>query len=403
MSNFKLTGSVSDAWPVAKMRAGGVQLCFVVLGVLAASSVFAQTSPQSALKQLGRAATPAEVKAWDIDVRPDFKGLPAGQGSVQKGENVWESKCASCHGSFGESTEIFTPIAGGTNAQDMLSGRVASLLPGANQPNRTSLMKVSTLSTLWDYINRAMPWNAPKSLTTDEVYAVTAYILNLGNIVPADYVLSDKNIREVQGRMPNRNGMTTAHAMWPGNEFGGTKKPDTQGSNCMSNCKDEAVITSFLPDYARTAHGNLADQSRLIGAMRGAVTLDEVATPAPVAAKTGAAPVAAAPAAAASQAKSAPATSAAPAAAAVTTAMVMPVLQKNTCVACHGMTNKLIGPSFAEIAKKYKGKPDAVAYLSGKIKSGGQGVWGPIPMPAQALSVAEAGQVAQWLAYGSVP
>ena len=401
MSNFKLTKSVSAAWPLAQVRAGGVQLCFVVLGALAATSVSAQTSPQSALKQLGRAATPAEVKAWDIDVRPDFKGLPAGQGSVQKGENVWESKCASCHGSFGESTEIFTPIAGGTTAQDIQSGRVASLLPGANQPNRTTLMKVSTVSTLWDYINRAMPWNAPKSLTTDEVYAVTAYILNLGNIVPADYVLSDKNIREVQGRMPNRNGMTTAHAMWPGNEFDGTKKPDTQGSNCMSNCKDEAVITSFLPDYARTAHGNLADQSRLVGAMRGAVTLDEPVA-VPVVAKTGAAPVAAAAApTAASPAKPAPA--AAPAAAAVTTAMVMPVLQKNTCVACHGMTNKLIGPSFADVAKKYKGKPDAVAYLTGKIKSGGQGVWGPIPMPAQALSAAEAGQVAQWLAQGSVP
>ena len=71
-------------------------------------------------------------------------------------------------------------------------------------------MKVSSVSTLWDYINRAMPWNAPKSLSTEEVYAVTAYLLNLGGVLPDNFVLSDRNIAEVQQRLPNRNGMTTA-------------------------------------------------------------------------------------------------------------------------------------------------------------------------------------------------
>ena len=70
-------------------------------------------------------------------------------------------------------------------------------------------MKLPTLSTLWDYIHRAMPWNAPKSLRADEVYAVTAYMLNLGGVVPDDFVLSDATSREVQQRLPNRNGMTT--------------------------------------------------------------------------------------------------------------------------------------------------------------------------------------------------
>jgi mono/diheme cytochrome c family protein len=97
---------------------------------------------QAALADVGRTATPAEIKAWDIDVRPDFKGLPKGQGSVRQGEVLWEAQCASCHGSFAESSEVFTPIAGGTTAQDIKNGRVDGLMPGANQPNRTTLMKV---------------------------------------------------------------------------------------------------------------------------------------------------------------------------------------------------------------------------------------------------------------------
>jgi mono/diheme cytochrome c family protein len=239
--------------------------CVLLLVLSGLGAGVAQAQPaarQAALANVGRTATPAEIKAWDIDVRPDFKGLPKGQGSVRQGEVLWEAQCASCHGSFAESSEVFTPIAGGTTAQDIKNGRVDGLMPGANQPNRTTLMKVSTLSTLWDYINRAMPWTAPKTLTPDEVYAATAYILFLGNVLPEDFTLSDANIREVQARLPNRNGMTTAHAMWPGKELGGTAKPDVQGSSCMANCKTEVVVKSFLPDYARNAHGNLAEQSR---------------------------------------------------------------------------------------------------------------------------------------------
>ena len=175
-------------------------LVFCLLPLLSA----AQTTKY---QNIGRAATPQEIKAWDIDVRPDFKGLPKGQGSVKQGEVIWESQCASCHGSFGESAEVFTPIAGGVTPEDMKTGRVKSLLPGQNQPQRTTLMKLSTLSTLWDYINRAMPWNAPKSLSTDEVYAAVAYTLHLNNILHADFVLSDTNIRGVQARLPNRNDM----------------------------------------------------------------------------------------------------------------------------------------------------------------------------------------------------
>ena len=157
------------------------------------------TSP--ALQGLGRAATPKELAAWDIDVRPDFKGLPKGSGSVSQGQDVWEGKCASCHGVFGESNEVFSPLVGGTTAKDIETGRVARLTdPGF--PGRTTLMKVPTVSTLWDYINRAMPWNAPKTLKTDEVYAVTAFLLNLGGIVPDDFVLSDQTMAQAQARLP---------------------------------------------------------------------------------------------------------------------------------------------------------------------------------------------------------
>ncbi len=320
---------------------------------------------------IGRAATEAEVKAWDIDVRPDLKGLPAGQGSVAKGMEVWESKCASCHGVFGESNEVFTPIVGGTTAEDIKTGRVARLTDRAF-PQRTTLMKLSNVSTLWDYINRAMPWTAPKTLSTEEVYAVTAYILNLGGIVPDDFTLSDRNMAEVQNRLPNRNGKTTAHAMWPGREFAGATRPDVQGQACMSNCRGEPRLASYLPDHARDAHGNLADQQRGVGPMRGAVTV-KVSAVRPAAA------------------------TAAPA-----SGMPTQLLQQNACTACHAADVKIVGPSFKDIASKYAGRPDAQDYLSQRIRSGGQGVWGPIPMPAQAqLSQADADLIAKWLAAGA--
>ena len=359
-----------------------------VLCACALNTAFAQSGK---LPGIGRTATPLEVKAWDIDVRPDFKGLPAGQGSVKQGEVVWESKCASCHGSFGESSEVFMPIAGGTTVEDLKTGRVDGLLPGANQPHRTSLMKLSTLSTLWDYINRAMPWNAPKTLTTDEVYAATAYILFLGNVLPADFTLSNGNVREVQALLPNRLGMTTTHALWPGTELGGKPKPDVQGSACMSNCRTEVVIKSFLPDYARNSHGNLADQSRPFGPVRGADTA-RVASSANPAGKS-------------EQNKPLHQEIRGPKAIesiaipemTVDPAKVNVLLQKNACLACHGMDSKLVGPSFREVANRYKDRADAVNMLSGKIRSGGQGVWGAIPMPAQAVSADESTQLAQWL------
>ena len=227
---------------------------------------------------VGRNATATEVAKWDIDVRPDFAGLPKGQGTVAQGQVVWEAKCAACHGVFGESNQTYNPISGGVQAQDVVSGHVANLQDKA-YPARTTLMKLATLSTLWDYINRAMPWYAPKSLSTNEVYAVTAFVLHLDGIVADDFVLNEKTITQVQQRMPNRDGMNTRHHLWPGNEFGGLAAPDVSSVACMSACKTEVSITSSLPEHARDAHGNLADQNRLVGQQKGVNTLRKEKTP----------------------------------------------------------------------------------------------------------------------------
>jgi S-disulfanyl-L-cysteine oxidoreductase SoxD len=308
---------------------------------------------------LGRVATPDEVKSWDIDVRPDFVGLPKGSGSVTKGMQVWESQCASCHGVFGESNEVFTPIVGGTTAEDIKKGRVQSLIDGSS-PQRTTLMKVPTLSTLWDYINRAMPWTAPKSLSTEEVYAVTAYILNMGGIVGDDFVLSDQNMAQTQARLPNRNGMQTNHGMWLA-----SGKPDVKAPRCMSNCKPDAKVISFLPDYARDAHGNLMDQNRLVGPIRGVLTVaqaNEKSVDLKVSKHSGES-----------------------------------LFSANGCVACHGMDSKKLGPSVVAVANKYADKTDAKAYLAGKIKAGSSGVWGDMPMPAQShLSEEDLNALSDW-------
>lgn len=333
--------------------------------------VLAQAQPWH---ELGRPATPAEIKAWDIDVRPDFKGLPAGAGSVALGERVWEAQCASCHGVFGESNEVFTPIVGGTTKADIERGRVKNLEQGSTFPQKTTMMKVATVSTLWDYINRAMPWNAPKSLKTEEVYGVVAYILHLADVVPADFTLSDRNMAEVQQRMPNRNGMVFHEPLW---KVSG--KGDVQNVACMKDCPTEATVRSYLPDFARDAHGNILEQNRVVGPVRGADTTRPPPASMP---KAAAAPVVVA--------------------AAGTGPDVKGLLSKNSCTACHGMTHKIVGPGFNEIAARYKGRADAEAYLTGKIRAGGSGVFGSVPMPPQPqLAESDAQAMARWIAAGA--
>jgi S-disulfanyl-L-cysteine oxidoreductase SoxD len=361
---------------MCKLGKSFARLVLLTLAVFSAQLASAQnTQGPTKFPGIGRNAAPAEVLAWDIDVRPDFKGLPKGSGSVEQGQIIWESKCASCHGVFGESNEIFTPIAGGTTAADVKTGKVASLAD-RKQPQRTTLMKVPTVSTLWDYIYRAMPWNAPRSLTPDDTYALVAFILSLGEIVPDDFVLSNTNIADVQKKMPNRNGMTRNHGFWSV-----TAKPDINGSSCMNNCVKFVQIGSTLPDFARNAHGNIAEQNRMYGPYRGSDTTKPPISKLPGLSGEGLAH--------ASDTNSV--ASKGPAA----------LFKSENCSACHAPNAKLVGPSIADIAAKYKGQSGAQEKLMAKVKNGGSGVWGAIPMPPQAqLSDVDTATLVRWVLTG---
>lgn len=148
----------------------------------------------------GRAPTPAEIAALDIDVRPDGQGLPAGRGSAHDGAQIFATACAGCHGAKGEKAGV-GPLAGGFGT---LTAAKPVKTIGSYWPYATSL---------FDYIRRAMPFNAPESLNNDQVYAVTAYLLSLNKIVPGEAVLDAKNLPKI--RMPNRNGFHPAE--WKNN------------------------------------------------------------------------------------------------------------------------------------------------------------------------------------------
>ncbi|MBM1220222.1 c-type cytochrome [Ponticoccus sp. SC2-23] len=172
---------------------------------------------------LGREALPEEVSAWDIDIRPDGQGLPVGSGDVWTGEEIWIEKCAACHGDFGEAVGRWPVIAGG-------EGSLAS-----DDPVKTVGSYWPYLSTVWDYVHRAMPFGEAQSLTDDEVYALVAYILYSNYVVDDDFTLSNENFTEVV--MPNAGGFfmdDRAEAEYPA--F--TAEP------CMENCKDSVEITA---------------------------------------------------------------------------------------------------------------------------------------------------------------
>ena len=389
----------------------------VLCATAAAAQPPARALPANAVASIGRAATPQEVAAWDTDVRPDFKGLPKGAGSVAQGQVVWEAQCASCHGVFGESNAVFSSLVGGTTAADLKTGHVARLNDPAF-PGRSTLMKLSSVSTLWDYIQRAMPWNQPKSLSTAQVYAVTAYLLNLGGVLPDNFVLGDSNIAEVQRMLPNRNGTTTQHGLWPGRELGQNGKPDVKAAACMKDCAPAPQVVSLLPDYARNNHGNLALQQRSVGPQRGLNTGEALARTGQGATSatsttsthstsgassnngtgsTGSPAHTAAPALASAQALAlapAPAPALAP-------ALALALAQKHTCTACHGLDRAIVGPGLREVAARYAQGQDTANYLAGKIKAGGQGVWGAIPMPPQSLSEEDTMTLARWVAAGA--
>ena len=157
---------------------------------LIATAAFAATPSPN----LGRAPSAAELSAIDISITPDGRGLPAGSGAVEQGAAVYAAKCQSCHGANG---------AGGPN--DRLTGGIGSL--ASPKPVKTIASYWPYATTVFDYVRRAMPITAPQSLTNDEVYAVTAYLLSVDGIVPKDARLDAQSLPKVQ--MPNQGGFVS--------------------------------------------------------------------------------------------------------------------------------------------------------------------------------------------------
>jgi S-disulfanyl-L-cysteine oxidoreductase SoxD len=144
---------------------------------------------------LGRVATPEEIKGWDIDISPDGAGLPPGRGSVSQGEAIFAEKCAACHGAHGQGKPM-----------DRLAGGVGTLRD--KKPEKTVGSFWPYATTLFDFVRRAMPLNAPQSLTPDEVYAVSAYVLFLNGIVSQDATVDADTLAKIE--MPNRGGFVSA-------------------------------------------------------------------------------------------------------------------------------------------------------------------------------------------------
>jgi S-disulfanyl-L-cysteine oxidoreductase SoxD len=192
----------------------------LTVGVLLASGFAVAQAPQKKLG-LGREALPQEITAWDIDVRPDGQGLPVGKGTVKQGDELFQTQCAACHGEFGQGNGRWPVLAGGLGTL------------GADRPDKTVGSFWPDLSTLFDYTRRAMPFGNAQSLTADETYALTAYLLFLNDIVKdEEFELSNKNFLSV--KMPNAGGFYDDDREKTEKHFWG-KEP------CMKNCKPDAA------------------------------------------------------------------------------------------------------------------------------------------------------------------
>jgi cytochrome c len=216
-----------------------------------------------------------------------------------------------------------------------------------------------------------MPFTAPPTLSPDEVYALTAYVLNLNDIVPPGTVLDQDTLPRV--KMPNRDGLTTAHGLM---RVDG--KADTANSACMRDCIAAVRAGSEIPGYARGSHGDLAQQRREMGAIAGVPT-------------SGSTPAAAAAATVATSGGAA-------------TASGLALARRLGCTACHGVDSTWLAvvPGGCRALTRGAGTNPALAQLVAKVRAGGAGVWGAIPMPAQAqVSESDASKVVEWILGGA--
>ncbi len=187
-----------SSWPERKLLVAGAVLALAVIAAPLVALAQQSGYPPASQYPFGTAATKAEIDAWDIDVRPDGTGLPAGSGTYAKGEQIYAAQCSACHGS---------DLKGGHNPALAEGG--PALIGGRGTLNTSKPIKTVEsywpyASTLYDYINRAMPLTSPSSLKPDEVYSLVAYILGKGQIISTATVMDAKSLPKI--KMPNRNG-----------------------------------------------------------------------------------------------------------------------------------------------------------------------------------------------------
>lgn len=195
--------------------------------LLALSVTVPVTDAQARDYGLGRTLSEAEVAAWDIDIRPDGTGLPKGSGTPEEGEAVYVEKCATCHGDFAEGAGRYPALMGGEGTLD------------TEEPIKTIGSYWPFASTVWDYVHRTMPFGNAQSLTDDETYALTAYLLHANRIIPYDHTLNQDNLADVT--MPNEGG------------FHRKERPEFADLEaCMEDCKDSVEIIGRASDIGVT-------------------------------------------------------------------------------------------------------------------------------------------------------
>ena len=221
-----------------------------------------RVNTQKAVFHYGRTPTANEIKAWDIDVMPDGTGLPEGEGSVEDGEELYEAKCASCHADFAAGGNGYPALAQGNAYEGHQSLTRQRTTPDKDGPIRVFGTYWPYASTLWWYIKTGMPHNAPMSLSNDDVYALTAYILSLneikidGKLVDDDYVLNREKFMKIV--MPNVDGFVPDINAGDGRDrlraFFADPKNYGNGTRCMKGCKTgkklvriQTEINDFTP------------------------------------------------------------------------------------------------------------------------------------------------------------
>ena len=217
---------------------GGVVLLSAVEAP--AQQVATRQAASSPKLGLGRPALAEEIKAWDTDIRPDGQGLPPGKGTVKQGDEIFQAQCAACHGEFGQGVGRWPVLAGGTGTLK------------ADRPDKTIGSFWPDLSTVFDYIKRAMPYGNAQSLSNDDVYALTAYLLSMNDVVKDEnFELNEKNFTSI--KMPNASAFFDDDRETSEKQFWG-KEP------CMKNCRSAPKVIGRAMSVDVTPDGKVSSK-----------------------------------------------------------------------------------------------------------------------------------------------